>query len=376
MLLLDVPLGAGRAGLRSPVLLADPLVPARVGQDLPATREAIALVIVQFVETMSGIRAVQAFRREPRNQEIFEDVTERYRAASTSARRADRRLHARGQADRQHRHRRRAALRRLPGAGRASMTIGVLTAFLLYLRRFFEPMQEISQFYNTFQSATAALEKLSGVLEEPPARARAVDPGARWPSPRRRLRFEDVAFGYVDGAPVLPDLDLVSRPGRPWPWSARPAPARRRSPGCSPGSTTPAGAGAAGRRRPARPRGGRPAPRCGDGHPGELPVRRHRRRQHRVRPAGRDRGRGRGRCSGDRRGRGSSPRCRTATTPTSRKRGGRLSAGQRQLVAFARAFLADPAVLILDEATSLAGHPQSSGWCSARCARSWPTGRR
>ena len=48
------------------------------------------------------------------------------------------------------------------------ITIGVLTAFLLYLRMFFEPMQEISQFYNTFQSATSALEKLSGVLEEKP----------------------------------------------------------------------------------------------------------------------------------------------------------------------------------------------------------------
>ena len=48
------------------------------------------------------------------------------------------------------------------------MTVGVLAAFLLYLRMFFEPMQEISQFYNTFQSASAALEKLSGVLEEQP----------------------------------------------------------------------------------------------------------------------------------------------------------------------------------------------------------------
>jgi ABC-type multidrug transport system fused ATPase/permease subunit len=48
------------------------------------------------------------------------------------------------------------------------VTIGVLAAFLIYLRQFFEPMQEISQFYNTFQSANAALEKLSGVLEEKP----------------------------------------------------------------------------------------------------------------------------------------------------------------------------------------------------------------
>ncbi len=64
------------------------------------------------------------------------------------------------------------------------VTVGVLAAFLLYLRQFFEPMQEISQFYNTFQSASAALEKLSGVLEEEPTvpeptRAGAARPGAR-----------------------------------------------------------------------------------------------------------------------------------------------------------------------------------------------------
>ena len=48
------------------------------------------------------------------------------------------------------------------------MTIGTLAAFLLYLRMFFEPMQEISQFFNTFQSASSALEKLAGVLAERP----------------------------------------------------------------------------------------------------------------------------------------------------------------------------------------------------------------
>src|SRR5207237_9971760 len=49
------------------------------------------------------------------------------------------------------------------------MTVGVLAAFLLYLRRFFSPMEELSQFYNLFQAAAASLEKLSGVLAEAPS---------------------------------------------------------------------------------------------------------------------------------------------------------------------------------------------------------------
>ena len=49
------------------------------------------------------------------------------------------------------------------------LQVGVLTSFLLYLRRFFDPMQDIAVFFNSFQSASAALEKLSGVLEEQPS---------------------------------------------------------------------------------------------------------------------------------------------------------------------------------------------------------------
>ena len=48
------------------------------------------------------------------------------------------------------------------------LTIGVLTAFVLYVRQFFDPMQDLSQFYNVFQAAGAALEKLAGVIEEEP----------------------------------------------------------------------------------------------------------------------------------------------------------------------------------------------------------------
>src|SRR6266545_1291307 len=131
------------------------------------TREAVALVIVHFVESMTGIRAVQAFRREPRNEEIFEHVNDRYRVANLDSFRLNAifmpsiklvgnvtivAVLAYGGWQAYHGH----------------VTVGVLTAFLLYLRQFFEPLQEISQFYNTFQSASAALEKLSGVLAEEP----------------------------------------------------------------------------------------------------------------------------------------------------------------------------------------------------------------
>ena len=146
------------------------------------TREKVALVIVHFVESMNGIRAVQAFRREPRNQEIFEDVNDHYRARQPVAFRlvawfmpAIRLI---GNMT--------IALVLLYGgylAYHGEVTVGVLAAFLLYLRQFFEPMMEISQFYNTFQSASAALEKLSGVLEEVPDVPVPTRPDAARPTP-------------------------------------------------------------------------------------------------------------------------------------------------------------------------------------------------
>ena len=85
-------------------------------------------------------------------------------------------------------------------------------AFLLYLRRFFEPMQEVAMFYNSYQSATAALEKLSGVLEERPAVAEPTDP-VPLRRAARRDPFDGVRFGYTDRT-VLPHLDLTIPAGQ------------------------------------------------------------------------------------------------------------------------------------------------------------------
>jgi len=170
------------------------------------TREAVVLVIVHFVESMTGIRAVQAFRREPRNEEIFHGVNDRYRAANLESFR----LNA-------------IFMPSIKGVGNITIvailayggyqayhghvTVGVLTAFLLYLRQFFEPLQDISQFYNTFLSASAALEKLSGVLNETPDVPEPVKP-VRPGKSRGHLELRNVRFQYVDGVPVLPGLDL------------------------------------------------------------------------------------------------------------------------------------------------------------------------
>ncbi|TDD28476.1 ABC transporter ATP-binding protein [Kribbella turkmenica] len=170
------------------------------------TREAVVLVIVHFVESMTGIRAVQAFRREPRNEEIFHGVNDRYRAANLESFR----LNA-------------IFMPSIKGVGNITIvailayggyqayhghvTVGVLTAFLLYLRQFFEPLQDISQFYNTFLSASAALEKLSGVLNEKPDVPEPVKP-VRPGKSRGHLELRNVRFQYVDGVPVLPGLDL------------------------------------------------------------------------------------------------------------------------------------------------------------------------
>ena len=238
--------------------------------------------------------------------------------------------------------------------------VGVLATFLLYLGRFFDPLQDLSQFYNTFQSAAAALEKISGVLDEPPAVAEPAHPAAACP-PRRggrpaSVRFDAVRFGYRD-ASVLPGLDLTIPAGQ---------------------TVALVGATGAGKTTIARllarfydPGQGRVLLDGVDLR--DLPDRALR---HEVvlitqenflfsgsiadnialgRP-------GATRAEIEAAARAIGADDFIAALPGGYdadvgKRGGRLSAGQRQLISFARAFLAAPAVLVLDEATSLLDIP-------------------
>ena len=229
------------------------------------TREAIALVIVHFVETFGGIRAVQAFRREDRNSDIFSGLGQDYAAAST---RASRLIAIYGPSISLVGNIITGVVLGYGGllAIEGNLKVGVLATFLLYLQRFFDPLQDVSQFSGLFQSAASGLEKISGVLEqdaavaepsapEPlPTRATALAPAGPAPAPGepaavlagRQVRDESVTFGYRDSL-VLPGLDLDVPAGQTVALVGGTGTARRRSRGCSGGSTTHAQAGHAGR---------------------------------------------------------------------------------------------------------------------------------
>ena len=176
------------------------------------TRTASARLIVQFVETMTGIRAVKAFRKEKRNEDEFGGLVEDYRRTNMRVIKLfgifDPGLVLIGNLAL-------AAVLLVGGlrvAGGA-LDIGVLLAVLLWTRQFFAPAQEMAMFYNSYQSAAAALEKISGVLEEKPTvpdPTRPIDLRAA----QGRVTFDDVEFAYKADRVVLPRFDLELAAGQ------------------------------------------------------------------------------------------------------------------------------------------------------------------
>ncbi|HEV2477217.1 MAG TPA: ABC transporter ATP-binding protein, partial [Candidatus Dormibacteraeota bacterium] len=205
LLRLDVRLGLVTIVVMPLVLALTAWFRSNSARSYRAVRRAIVLVIVHYVESLGGIRAVHAFRRERRNQEIFEDVNARYRDANIWSNRL---VSTYGPAINLLGRLTTAAVLLFGGylVVQGQLTLGVLTAFVLYLRQFFDPMQDLSQFYNVFQAAGAALEKLAGVVEEAPTVPEPVDAVAL-PEARGEVALEHVTFAYLD-KPVLHDVDI------------------------------------------------------------------------------------------------------------------------------------------------------------------------
>ena len=168
-----------------------------------ATRESIALVIVHFTESLRGIRAVHSFRREPRNNAIFGELNEGYRQTMT---RSFQLLTVFWPGIRFIGNTTTAVVLLVGGMRviNGDMKVGVLASFVLYVRRFFEPIADVSQFYDSFQGAAAAVEKLAGVLDEDPAVPMPAQSAPRASEPfEGHVEFDDVTFGYREGTVVL-----------------------------------------------------------------------------------------------------------------------------------------------------------------------------
>ena len=178
------------------------------------TREKIAAVTAYLQETLSGVRVVRAFGQEPRHKSRFAELNDEHRRVNmrtvylNAAYFPSVELLSAVAT---------AGILLYGGTqvldGDSAVTIGVLASFVFYLQSFFDPIQSLSQLYTTYQAGMAALDKIFELLDEEPDLAEKPD-AVELPQIRGEIEFDDVTFAYSGDNPALCSVDLHIPPGQ------------------------------------------------------------------------------------------------------------------------------------------------------------------
>jgi ABC-type multidrug transport system fused ATPase/permease subunit len=177
-----------------------------------ATREKVAAITAYLQETLSGIRVVRTFAQEPRHLARFDELNEENYDANMKTVYLNASYFPAVE-----------LLSALATAGillyggvqaiEGEVTVGVLVAFVAALNNFFDPIQSLSQFYTTYQAGMAALDKIFELLDEEPDLSDKPD-ALELQRIRGEIVFDDVTFSYGAGKAALADVQLHVPPGQ------------------------------------------------------------------------------------------------------------------------------------------------------------------